>query len=40
MDGVRDWRLLSSVVPSFLELEKFYIGNDEEAVAARAEIDR
>jgi hypothetical protein len=36
----QNWELLSSVAPHFLKLAKFYVGNDEEAIEARVEIDR
>ncbi len=39
MDPARNWTLLSSVVQDVLEVAKFYTGNDQEAMDARAEIE-
>ncbi|KAF4633529.1 hypothetical protein G7Y89_g4593 [Cudoniella acicularis] len=36
----RNWELLCAVAPCFLKLAIFYIGDDDEAVHARAAIDR
>ena len=40
MDASKDRELLLSLLPHVLLLAEFYTGNDQEAVAAREEVDR
>jgi len=38
MSANSDWKLLTGVIPAFLELAAFWTGHDDDAITARARI--